>query len=56
MFWWLSPGNGGSFEPPFRAPLVITWKLEMEQLLKIKEQVSSIWAKGHMSDDCGYVI
>ena len=39
MLWWLSPGKGRD-------------KLKRAQLLKIKAQVSSIWAKGCNRDGC----
>ena len=58
-----------SFGPPSRALMVITWRglgcryimrlgqtVKRAQLLKIKAQVSSIWAKGCMLDDCVRVI
>ena len=58
-----------SFGPPSRALVVITWRgegcrymmqlgetVKRAQLLKIKAQVSSIWAKGCMFDDCVCVI
>ena len=47
-----------SFELPFRALVVITWRGVgiVAQLLEIKAQVSSVWIKGCMLDDCVYVI
>ena len=40
MLWWLSPGKGGM---PLHDAVEINCK--KEQLLKIKAQMSSIWAK-----------
>ena len=43
MFWWLSLGEGWD---------AVGTNYNKAQLLKIKEQVSSILAKGCMLDDC----
>ena len=47
MLWWLSPGEG------WDAVTGCGWdKLIEAKTLKIMAQVSSVWAKGCMLDDC----
>ena len=47
VLWWLSPGDGWD---------VVGVTVKREQLLKIKAQVSIIWAKGCILDECVCVI
>ena len=46
MLWWLSPGGGGM---ALHDAVEINCKIA---LMKVKVQVSSIWAKGCMFYDC----
>ena len=48
MFWWIPPGKGGM--PLHDVVGVLTVK--RAQLQKLNVQVSSIWAKGCMLDNC----
>ena len=51
VLWWLSPGEAWD-----ALHYAIAANCKTVHLLKIKVQVSSIWAKGRMLDDCVFYL